>query len=88
MVGNVQLGGFELGKIYQVSTIVIMAITVSSFLALTLWPTSAVTELRQLMITSTDSFSEMVCGLLVQEGGCRLIIGLVDYNHPQLPERL
>lgn len=60
ILGNVQLGGFTLGKIYQVSTIVIMAITMSTFLALTLWPTSAVSELRQLMITSTNSFSEMV----------------------------
>ncbi|RPB16577.1 hypothetical protein P167DRAFT_532133 [Morchella conica CCBAS932] len=58
--GNVQRGGFTLGKIYQVSTIVVMAISISLFLALTLWATSAVTELRQLMIKSTDSFSDML----------------------------
>lgn len=49
-----------MGKIYQVLTIVIMAITISNFLALLLWPSSAVSELRLLMIKSTDSFSEMV----------------------------
>jgi len=44
-------------KIYLVSTIEIMSIVVSNFLAFTLWPKSAIGELRQLMIRSTDSFS-------------------------------
>ncbi|CUS15498.1 unnamed protein product [Tuber aestivum] len=59
--GSVQRGDFTMGKIYQVSTIVIMSIVISNFLAFTLWPTSAVGKLRQLMIRSTDSFSAMAC---------------------------
>ncbi|PUU72381.1 Fusaric acid resistance protein-like-domain-containing protein [Tuber borchii] len=58
--GSVQSGDFTMGKIYQVSTIVIMSIVISNFLAFTLWPTSAIGELRQLMIRSTDSFSAML----------------------------
>ncbi|RPA99882.1 hypothetical protein L873DRAFT_1682405 [Choiromyces venosus 120613-1] len=58
--GIVQIGDFSMGKIYQVSTIVIMSIVISNFLAFTLWPTSAIGELRQLMIRSTNSFSAML----------------------------
>ncbi|KAG0633708.1 Fusaric acid resistance protein-like-domain-containing protein [Tuber brumale] len=58
--GSVQSGDFSMGKIYQVSTIVIMSIVISNLLAFTLWPTSAIGELRQLMIRSTDSFSAML----------------------------
>jgi hypothetical protein len=44
--GSIQLAQFSMGKIYQVSAIVMMAIVVSNFLAFTLWPTSAIAELR------------------------------------------
>lgn len=77
ITGSVQLAKFQMGKIYQVSMIVVMAIFISNLIAFTLWPTSAVKDLRyiclgpsslltvanihrQLMITTTDSFSESV----------------------------
>ena len=44
--GSVQLSRFSMGKIYQVSVIVIMAIVISNILAFTLWPTSAISEVR------------------------------------------
>ena len=52
-----------MGKIVQVSLIVLMAILISNVLAFTLWPSSAVDDLRQLMIECTDSFSESLGGI-------------------------
>jgi hypothetical protein len=57
------LAEFKLGKIVQVSLIVLMAILISNVLAFTLWPSSAVNDLRQLMIECTDSFSESLGGI-------------------------
>ncbi|KAL7269959.1 hypothetical protein RUND412_007347 [Rhizina undulata] len=58
--GSVQMAVFSLGKIKQVSIIVVMAIVISNFLAFMLWPRSAISELRELMIKSTDTFSKML----------------------------
>jgi hypothetical protein len=45
-LGSVQLAQFKMGKVYQVSAIVIAAVIVSNILAFALWPTSAIKELR------------------------------------------
>ncbi|PWW79664.1 hypothetical protein C7212DRAFT_356449 [Tuber magnatum] len=60
--GNVQSGDFTMGKIYQVSTIVIMSIVISNFLAFTLWPTSAIGKLRQLMISFLNGSEDELLG--------------------------
>lgn len=61
--GSVQLAEFDMGKIVQVSMIVSLAIAISNFLAFTLWPASAINDLRHLMRECMDSFSESICGI-------------------------
>ncbi|KAI5776623.1 Fusaric acid resistance protein-like-domain-containing protein [Geopyxis carbonaria] len=61
--GSVQRAEFKMGKIWQVSMIVAMSIVISNFLAFTLWPTSAITELRQVMTKCTATFSETLNGI-------------------------
>lgn len=56
--GSIQRGDFDMGKIAQVSMILTMSIIISNLLAFTLWPSSAVSDLRQLMIECNDSFSD------------------------------
>ncbi|RPB29574.1 hypothetical protein L211DRAFT_26091 [Terfezia boudieri ATCC MYA-4762] len=58
--GSVQAGHFSWSKIEQVTTILFMAITACTAVALILWPSSAVDELRNSMVKSTDSFSTLL----------------------------
>ncbi|KAF8422669.1 Fusaric acid resistance protein-like-domain-containing protein [Tirmania nivea] len=58
--GSVQAGHFSWSKILQVTTMLFMAITASTAVALTLWPSSAADELRKSMVKSTDSFSTLL----------------------------
>lgn len=52
--GSVQRAEFKMGKIWQVSMIVAMSIVISNFLAFTLWPTSAIIELRYIYRSMYD----------------------------------
>ncbi|KAF8254118.1 hypothetical protein K440DRAFT_648719 [Wilcoxina mikolae CBS 423.85] len=61
--GSVQRAEFNLGKIGQVSIILLMAIAISNFLAFSLWPSSAIDDLRQLMVECFDAFSESLGGI-------------------------
>ncbi|KAF8459390.1 Fusaric acid resistance protein-like-domain-containing protein [Terfezia claveryi] len=58
--GSIQAGKFSWSKIEQVTTILFMAITACTAVALILWPSSAVDELRNSMVKSTDSFSTLL----------------------------
>lgn len=61
--GSVQRAEFKLGKIGQVSIMVLMSIAISNFLAFTLWPSSAIDDLRRLMVECFDAFSESLSGI-------------------------
>lgn len=52
-----------MGKIIQVSIIVLMAIAISNFLAFALWRTSAIDDLHRLMVECFDSFSDSLSGI-------------------------
>ncbi|CCX09460.1 Similar to Uncharacterized protein C26F1.08c; acc. no. Q10495 [Pyronema omphalodes CBS 100304] len=61
--GSVQRAQFNMGKIWQVSLILLMSIAISNVLAFLLWPSSAIDDLRQLMVTCFDDFSEKLGGI-------------------------
>ena len=52
-----------MGKIIQVSIIVLMAIAISNFLAFALWRSSAIDDLHRLMVECFDSFSDSLGGI-------------------------
>lgn len=56
----VQTGVFSNDKIVQVMKMVIMGILATSAVGLLVWPVSARTELRETMISATDSFGDML----------------------------
>jgi hypothetical protein len=59
----VQRGEFQIGKIVQVSMILLMAIAISHTVAFTLWPSSAINDFRQMMIDTMDQISESLGGI-------------------------
>jgi hypothetical protein len=61
--GSIQRAQFNMGKIWQVSLILLMSIAISNVLAFLLWPSSAIDDLRQLMVTCFDDFSEKLGGI-------------------------
>ncbi|TGZ84572.1 hypothetical protein EX30DRAFT_3064 [Ascodesmis nigricans] len=61
--GSIQEGEFRVGKIVQVSIIVIMSIMISTILAFVLWPSSAIADLRKQIEMSLYSFSDTLGGI-------------------------